>query len=135
MNHQKSLTRKTGSWNLSFSTTACTLHGPQSRAMTSLPKKFAWKMKRRTPDPRDRWGGDKMDAPKASLSTWTSSYSFQNSTDLVQVTPQERLMWWLPSLSCMCACSLQRPLRVLKKPWNWMPKALKADCPLQVCVM
>lgn len=48
----KRFTKNTGSWNLSFKTTACTLHGPQSRATTSLPKKFAWKIKRRIPDPR-----------------------------------------------------------------------------------
>lgn len=52
----ENLTRKTGSWNLSFKTTACTLHGPQSRAITSLPKKLAWKMKSRTPEPAEEKG-------------------------------------------------------------------------------
>lgn len=47
-----SFTKNTGSWNLSFKTTACTLHGPQSRAMTSFPKKFEWKINRRIPDPK-----------------------------------------------------------------------------------
>lgn len=47
----KRFTKNTGSWNLSFKTTACTLHGPQSRAVTSLPMKFAWKIKRRIPNP------------------------------------------------------------------------------------
>lgn len=39
-----------GSWNLSLSTTAWTLQGPESRAVISL-KKLAWKMKRRMPEP------------------------------------------------------------------------------------
>ena len=40
-----------GSWNLSLSTTAWTLQGPQSLAVISF-RKLAWKMKRRMPDPR-----------------------------------------------------------------------------------
>lgn len=51
ISYMERFTKNTGSWNLSFKTTACTLHGPQSRATTSLPKKFAWKTKRRIPDP------------------------------------------------------------------------------------
>lgn len=39
-----------GSWNLSLSTTAWTLQGPQSLAEISL-RKLAWKMKRRMPEP------------------------------------------------------------------------------------
>lgn len=51
ISYMKRFTKNTGSWNLSFKTTACTLHGPQSRATTCLPWKFAWKIKRRNPDP------------------------------------------------------------------------------------
>lgn len=39
-----------GSWNLSLSTTAWTLQGPQSLAVISF-RKLAWKMKRRMPEP------------------------------------------------------------------------------------
>lgn len=39
-----------GNWNLSLSTTAWTLQGPQSLAAISFTK-LAWKMKRRMPEP------------------------------------------------------------------------------------
>lgn len=48
-------TRKMGSWNLSLSTTAWTLQGPQSLALISF-RKLAWKMKRRMPEPGEGGG-------------------------------------------------------------------------------
>lgn len=143
---QKNLTRKTGSWNLSFKTTACTLHGPQSRAITSLPKKFAWKIKRRTPEPK----GEKRDSCCHSIGGWghlltrrrphsqhldfTLQFSNHHSGELVQITPQDSLVcvlkltggftlyyvWVFCLHTCMCACRLQRPLRgVQEESWNW----------------
>ncbi|TNN60915.1 hypothetical protein EYF80_028910 [Liparis tanakae] len=45
-------TRNSGSWNLSLSTTAWTLHGPHSRADIS-PRKLAWNRKSSTPEPAE----------------------------------------------------------------------------------